>query len=278
MDTSKIQIKDFPAVSNTALMTLYCRAMDYRAKHSILNDKFSFDLYSKIEFDWKTVKKRVRTHDNILTAIRVRKMDQMCKEFLKDHPKGVVVSLGSGLDYRFARIDNGQFTLVELDLSEVFDFKKRIIPPSPRNIFIGKSVTDYSWIKTVKELQNSLQTSVFFIAEGLIPYFEKSDLQELFKNMSIAFPKSRIFFDVCGENTVKMMSKHSGIQDWNVQLKSGFKSGHDFENWGFDFKLIEEWYLSDDPDAKRGLMKLMWIIPMFKYWLFFIHGQFEKST
>ncbi len=248
--------------------------MDYRASAPILNDKFSHDLYTRIEFDWDMVKKKLRRHDFVLTAIRVRKFDQICQQFLKGSPSGIVVSLGAGLDYRFSRIDNGLCTLIELDLPDVLDFKKQLIPSSPRNILIGKSVLEYSWIELLKQKFLLTHAPIYIIAEGLIPYLEPSEVKTLFKKIGENFPQSEIFFDVCGEKTVKMMSKHSGIQDWNVQLKSGFKSGHDLETWGIGFQLLEEWFYPDDPDAKRGLMKLMWVIPMFKYWLFFIRGKF----
>jgi O-methyltransferase involved in polyketide biosynthesis len=273
MNADKILIKDFPAVSKTALMTMYCRAMDYQAKNPILKDKFSYDLYQRIDTDWKGISKNLRGHDYVLTAIRVRKYDRMCQEFINQHPKGIIVSLGAGLDYRFGRIDNGQFTFIDVEFPEVLEFKKQIIPKSSRNVLIGKSVLDYSWIGQVKQLSISLNEPVFFIAEGLIPYLEKNEIKDLFTKMIQSFPQSEFFFDVCGEKTVERMSKHSGIEDWNLKLKSGFNSGKDMEEWGIGFKLLGEWYYPEDPDAKRGLMKLMWVIPAFKSWLYFIHGQ-----
>ncbi len=271
----KIQIMNFPAVSNTSLMTLYCRAMDYKEKRSILKDKFSYDLFNRIEFDWKLVKKNLRNHDRVLIAIRVRKFDEECKNFSKQHPRGIIVSLGSGLDNRFGRIDNGNLTFLEIEFPGLIEFKKKIMPPRPNCVLIGKSVLDYSWIPIVKDISISLGEPVFFIAEGLFPYFEKRELKDLIKILSENFPKSELFFDVCGERTVKFMSKHSGIRDWNLKLKSGFKSGIEIENWGVGFKFLKEWLYPYDPDAKKGLMKLMWMVPMFKYTLFFIHGVLE---
>ena len=277
MEQQQIHISSFPAVSNTALMTLYCRAWDYTRKNSILKDRFSYDLYNRIVFDWKTVKKRIYGHDQILNAIRARKFDRMCTDFLGKHPKGIVVSLGAGLDNRFLRIDNGQCLFIELDLPEVIDFKHQIIIPNERYILIGKSVLDFSWINQVKDYATSNHQPVFFVAEGLFPYLDRAEISELFKRTSEIFPQSEIFFDICGEKAVKMMSKHSGIQDWNLQLKSGFSSGQDLEKLGVGFKLISEWYFPDDPDAKKGLMKLMWIVPLFKKSLYFLYGRLDHE-
>jgi len=269
----EIDVSRFPAVSNTALMTLYARAMDSQAKTPILNDQFSYDLYSRIDTDWKKIKRKMRKRGVILTAVRVRKHDQMCRQFLKLHPNGIIVSLGSGLDYRFGRIDNGTCSLVEIDLPEVTAFKRMVAPSSPRNRLIGKSVLDFSWVAEVKSLSASNQAPFFFIAEGLVPYFEEQEVRELLFQIGRGFPQSEIFFDIFSRRAVKMSSKHSGIEEYGVTLRSGFDSGHDLEALGVGFRLIGEWVFPDDPDARKGWTKLMWIVPFVKRWLYFVHGQ-----
>ncbi len=111
----KIDVSKFPAVSNTALMTLYCRAKDYTSKKSILHDKLAYDLYTHIETDWKKIGRKIFGHDIICTAVRVRKFDRMCQQFLSASPNGIIISLGSGIDHRFGRIDNGTCTFIDLD-------------------------------------------------------------------------------------------------------------------------------------------------------------------
>ena len=254
-------------------MTLYARAIDSQAKRPILSDQFSYELYSRIDADWKKIKRKVRRHDAILTAVRVRKYDQMCRQFLSVHPNGIIVSLGSGLDHRFGRIDNETCSLVEIDLPEVIAFKRMVAPSSDRDRLIGKSVLDFSWITEVKSLSASNHAPVFFIAEGLMPYFEKQEVRQLLSEIGNAFPQSELFFDVASESAVKRFSKHSGIEEYGVALKSGFDSGHDLEALGVGFRLLEEWVFPDDPDARKGFVRLMWIVPSFKRWLYFVHGQ-----
>lgn len=274
----KIIISNFPAVSNTALMTLYARAMDYQLKNPILKDQFSYDLYHRIEFDWSPVKKTLRSIDYTLLPIRIRKFDRMCQQFLSNHPKGIVVSLGAGVDYRFGRIDNGQFTFIEIDFPEVCEFKKKIIPISPRNFFLGQSVLDFSWIRHVQDLANSMHEQVFLIAEGLMCWLDKDEMHKLLENMCTAFPHSELFFDVMGEKGINMLKKKRMIKDWNVKVYRGINTGHDLEAWGVGFKLISEWFLSDDPDAKRGIMKLFWWLmktPTIQRLVYCIYGKTE---
>ncbi|MFX0086135.1 MAG: class I SAM-dependent methyltransferase [Candidatus Hodarchaeota archaeon] len=263
-------------VSKTALMPLYCKAIDYQAKNSILKDKFSYDLYNRIEFDWSIVKKTVRSFDPILMGIRARKFDQMCRQFIEQHPNGIIVSLGSGIDYRFGRIDNNRCYFVDLDFPEVLDFRKLITPISTRNILIGQSILDYSWIKQILELSIEHRVPVFFIAEGVMIYFEIPEIQELLKNLGQAFPQAEIFFDMFSERAKKIAESRLMFKDENVKIKSALNSGKQIEEWGIGFKLLSEWYLSDDPDARRGWMKFVWVIPAVRKLQYFIHGKFEK--
>jgi O-methyltransferase involved in polyketide biosynthesis len=272
----KIQISKFPAVSNTGLIPIYCRAIDYQAKNSILKDKFSYDLYNRIEFDWNIIKKVIRITDPILMAIRVRKFDQMCRQFIEQHPNGIIVSLGSGVDNRFGRIDNNQCYFVDIDFPEVIKFKKFITPISARNIMIGQSVLDYSWIKQIGEFSIEHNAPVFFISEGVMIYFEIPEIQELLKNIHQAFPQTEIFFDMFSERARKMAARKSVFKDLNVKIKTGINSGELMEEWGIGFKVLSEWYYSDDPDAKRGWMKLIWGIPFMKKLHYFVHGTFEE--
>jgi len=272
----KIKISKFPAISKTAFVPLYCKALDYQAKNSILKDKFSYDLYNRIEFDWNLIKKGIRITDPILMGIRVKKFDQMCRQFLEQHPNGIIVSLGSGLDYRFGRIDNNQCYFVDIDFPEVLKFKKLFTPISTRNVLIGQSVLDYSWIKQILELSIEHHAPVFFIAEALMMYLEIPEIQELLKNIHKVFPQAEVFFDIFNKRAQKMADRKSMFKDWNVKIKATLNSGKLMEEWGIGFKVLSEWYYSDDQDAKRGWMKLIWIIPGVKKLQYFIHGKLEK--
>ncbi|MFX1548563.1 MAG: class I SAM-dependent methyltransferase, partial [Promethearchaeota archaeon] len=257
-------------------LPLYCRAIDYQAKNSILKDKFSYDLYNRIEFDWNIIKKTVRSFDPILMGIRVRKFDQMCRQFIEKHPNGIIVSLGSGIDYRFGRIDNNRCYFVDLDFPEVLEFRKLITPISTRNILIGQSVLNYSWIKQILELSMEHRAQIFFIAEGLMVYLEIPEMQELLKNIGQAFPQAEIFFDMFSERAKKLAESKLMFKDLNVKIKSALNSGKLMEKWGIGFKVLSEWYFSDDSDAKRSWMKLIWVIPAVRKLQYFIHGKFEK--
>jgi hypothetical protein len=106
-------------------------------------------------------------------------------------------------------------------------------------------------------------------------YLEIQEIQELLNKIHQIFPQSEMFFDMFSERATRIAARKSMFEDWNAKIKTGLNSGKVMEQWGTGFKILSEWYFSDDPDAKRGWMKLIWIVPTFKKLQYFIHGKFE---
>lgn len=60
-------------------------------------------------------------------ALRGRKYDDYCREFLESHPDGLIVSLGCGLDTRFYRLGLDTSQYIELDLPEMIEIKGTLL-------------------------------------------------------------------------------------------------------------------------------------------------------
>jgi O-methyltransferase involved in polyketide biosynthesis len=80
--------------------------------------------------------------DKVFTLMRVREFDRCALAFLGEHPAGVVVDIGCGLDTRFERLDNGQLEWVGLDLPDVIALRKQLLPEMPRTRLIACSALD----------------------------------------------------------------------------------------------------------------------------------------
>ena len=141
---------------------------------------------------------------------------------------------------------------------------------------IRKSILDYSWFKQTLELSITHHAPVFFIAQGVMIYFAISEIHELLKNICQAFPQAEVFFDIFNERAKKIAGRRLMFKDENVKIKSALNSGKLIEEWGIGFKVLSEWYYSDDPDAKRGWMKFIWVIPAVRKLQYCMHGKFEK--
>jgi O-methyltransferase involved in polyketide biosynthesis len=100
----------------TSLLTLYCHAADARSESPILGDAKSAEIVASIypilaasasPFARYLTCQGLDSHLITHIAMRATRYDTYVKDFLSRHPDGVVVDIGSGLDSRFQRIDNG---------------------------------------------------------------------------------------------------------------------------------------------------------------------------
>ncbi|MGV8129695.1 MAG: class I SAM-dependent methyltransferase [Methanolinea sp.] len=125
------RIADVPA---TALVTLYCHALESQSEDPVLDDPKAVEITTKLNRILSQSKNRL---DRMLAsgnidrnlvihiALRARHYDEYAREFLARHPGGVIVNIGCGLDSRFLRIDDGSVIFYDLDLPEMIDLKKR---------------------------------------------------------------------------------------------------------------------------------------------------------
>ncbi len=56
----------------------------------------------------------------LVGVIRTAVFDVWVRDFLAEHPGGTVVELGTGLNTRFERVDNGTVHWIDLDLPPAF--------------------------------------------------------------------------------------------------------------------------------------------------------------
>lgn len=65
-------------------------------------------------------------------------------------PPGTVGEIGTGLNTRFERVDNGQVHWIDLDLPEVIALRRQFFTDSDRQRMIAGSVLDPAWTDTVR--------------------------------------------------------------------------------------------------------------------------------
>lgn len=88
-------------IQKTLFLTLYAPGCDSRLPNSILNDKASGDLVQRLDYDFT----RFKASPSVVsgTALRARKIDDRVRAFCAQHPDGIVLDLGCGLDTRMLR-------------------------------------------------------------------------------------------------------------------------------------------------------------------------------
>lgn len=172
-------------VPETLLWPLCFRVAEARRDPEFFSDPLAEEITRRIKYDFSKFGRTNAAH-----AIRSKFSDDLIKEFLARHPVSTVVALGEGLETQLWRTDNGHVNWVSIDLPEVIEIRRRLLPSHPRNQILACSAFDPAWLSIVNTTR-----PVFVTAAGLFMYFEREDVLRLLRTIAVRLPGAHIFFD-----------------------------------------------------------------------------------
>jgi O-methyltransferase involved in polyketide biosynthesis len=216
-------------VQATMLLPVYGRAKGSRMFPDILRDDEAIRIVDSMDRDFAQIDKSYGTEYGCLCCLlRAKRLDERCLAYIREHPDGAVVNLGSGLDTTFDRVDNGLIRWHNVDLPDSMAFRHRFIPPKERCTDIARSMFDYAWLDEVKTADGS----VFILAGGLFYYFEEKQIRELVCRMAEHFRTGEVFFDAQSKTAAKISNR--------MVRKSGNK-GSEIKFWVKDAQKLKVW-------------------------------------
>ncbi|MDR0733273.1 MAG: class I SAM-dependent methyltransferase, partial [Dysgonamonadaceae bacterium] len=131
MDTK--EISTLRGVQKTLMFPVWGRAVYSKLYPEILDDKEAIGIINSLDYDFGEIEKAFGEYGGLAYIVRGRKMDDVIKHFISEHPNATVVNIGAGFDTTFSRIDNGAIHWYDMDISEVIALRKKIIPEGARN-------------------------------------------------------------------------------------------------------------------------------------------------
>jgi O-methyltransferase involved in polyketide biosynthesis len=243
-------------VSRTLLVPLACRALESPSMDSIIHDPRAVELFQALGGS-RDFLMGMSGHDLFAAVMRVRQFDYFARNFLVQQPSGLVVDIGCGLDTRFDRLDDGQIHWLGVDLPEVIELRRNLLPDSGRCQTLAKSMLDLSWLDAAAQGNRP----VIFLAEGVFPYFSTAEVKPLLTAMVARFPGGELVFDALSpfmawfHNHTSSVLKRSGTRArWNA------KNPGELEAWGL--RLLERWGYFDKPEPRLGGAGLIRFIPL----------------
>lgn len=254
-------------VSETALITFRSRVNESGKTNPILQDPVGEEcLKAMLALMSDDLRKRVmeRKLNPVLSlhiALRARKYDNLCREFLEEFPEGLIVNLGAGFDTRFWRLGGRDLNYLELDLPGVIAIKRQVLKERVTFSMIEGSVLEEEWITKVKEIQ---ATQVLFIAEGLFMYLPKDLVIKTLKRMGDSFKNSRLIMEVIAEKYTRGIRKK--MVERKIQRGTGTRAGDyyqfgireagEVESYHPGFRVKGEWSYFEDKDLKPAFLQL----------------------
>ncbi|MBQ8620206.1 MAG: class I SAM-dependent methyltransferase [Clostridia bacterium] len=232
------------SVQETLLIPLYGRKMAMDLYPDLFADHACQQLIERIEFEAPPMTGIKAKIGALMAMTRQYDMAEVCRRYLKQHPKAAVINLGCGLDTTFSQADNGLAVSYNLDLPDVICMRNELLPPAKREHNIACDLNDLSWMDAIPFCPGD---GAVFFASGLFYYFKAEDVRRLLCEMAKRFPGGKIVFDATNakglRNMLKIWLKSAGMQ--NVGLYFSVEDEHDLLKWSKDFaSVIRKGYMT----------------------------------
>lgn len=250
-------------VAKTLLIPLYMRYKESNRKDNFFFDQIACQLVDKLDYDFSIFDKATRS--TVGCALRAKYFDEVTTALVNKSQKPIVVQLGCGLDSRHTRMAaniDKEYQFYNLDLDEVIDLREKIITDPKNVINIKSSMFDLDWMQELKTKHP--QADFIFVIEGVLMYFSKSQVKNLFINLANIFSNSNILCDVTSSWMVKNSRRHDAIKHTNCNFKLALDNLYEVEEWSEKISLIKTKHFTEFKQWKlTGVFKstIMRLIP-----------------
>lgn len=213
-------------IQETLLIPLYARACDATSRRSVLSDRRARELVDAIDYDFTRFGGSSLTGSVSRTSI----FDGWVARFLREHPAGTVVELGTGLNTRFDRLDNGQIHWFDLDLPDVIALRRHFFTDSPRCRMLAGSVLDSNWFDVVADSP----APYLFLSEAVLIYLGDTAVRSALTQLAQRFPDSQIAFDTAGQSMVTNQDRNRSLAQVQARLQWVCEDPRDLEPCGLE--------------------------------------------
>jgi len=198
------------AVQETLFIPLAGRARASRRRRPVLRDPKAEEMVASIDYD---AAKYGRGTGGTVTVLRTAIFDFWVRAFLGEHPAGTVVEIGTGLNARFERVDNGAVNWIDLDLPDTIELRRAFFTDTGRRRMVAASVLDEAWLQTVAGLPGPY----FFVAEGVLVYLPEDEVTKVLARIAERFPGALVALDTYHRRTYDQqhrMAARRNIAAW----------------------------------------------------------------
>jgi O-methyltransferase involved in polyketide biosynthesis len=187
------------AVQQTLFIPLAARARAAQRRPPLLRDPKAVEIAGLVDIDAKYG----RGAGGSVTVLRTLVMDAWVRDFLARNPAGTVAEIGTGLNSRFERVDNGQVHWIDLDLPDSIELRRRFFADTDRRRMVAASVTGEEWLPIIARSPGPY----FFVADGVLAYLTEEQVSTFLTRIKNHFPNARIALDTFPRRTFDQQRK-----------------------------------------------------------------------
>jgi O-methyltransferase involved in polyketide biosynthesis len=231
------------AVQETLFIPLAARARETQRKHPVLRDPKAVEMVRSIDYD---AAKYGRGAGGPVTVLRTAIIDFWVRSFLAAHPAATVVELGTGLNTRFERVDNGQVHWFDLDLPDTIDLRRNFFADTDRRRMIAASALDEDWLPAVARGRGPY----FFVADGVLVYLPEDQVMATLARIAERFPGALLALDTYPKQTFDRQHRLAARKGIDARWAWACDDPRSLERFGFE--VMESATLTRPPRAMRG--------------------------
>ena len=217
------------AVQETLFIPLAARARETQRKHPVLRDPKAVELAQSIDYD---AAKYGRGAGGSVTVLRTAIIDFWVRSFLAAHPAATVVELGTGLNTRFERVDNGQVHWFDLDLPDTIDLRRNFFADTGRRRMIAASALDEDWLPVVAQSRGPY----FFVADGVLAYLKEEQVTATLARLAERFPGALIALDTYPKQTFDRQHRLAAKKDMDARWAWACDDPRSLERLGLEVR------------------------------------------
>ena len=229
------------AVQQTLFIPLAARARETRRKRPMLLDPKAAEILAAVDFD---TEKYGRGWGGGVTVVRTAIFDCLVSDFLNEHPGGTVVEIGTGLNTRFDRVDNGQVHWIDLDLPDTIELRRRFFADTGRRRMVAASVLDQDWLPIVQASPGPYLFSV----EGVLAYLAQAP--QVIARIAGQFPGALIVVDTYSQRMLEQQHKQAARKNMPALWAWSCDDPRTLESLGVE--VVQEAAVTRPPPALRS--------------------------
>lgn len=235
--------------SKTLFIPLLGKALMSR-DNLFLHDPKAEEIITKIDYDFSSLKQSKWL--SMFMSVRALLIDELCNQYIANHPNATIIHLGCGLDSRCLRVNQRYKKWYDVDYENVINIRKTFYSEDSSYKMIGSSVTGNQWLEQIEKNDNTL-----VVAEGLTMYLSEEEIKVLISKISDTFGSVYLLLDAYTKKGVRSSKIKNPVNQMKAEIKYGFDNPIDFLSLNEKLEYIATHLIKKDTNNLHGLTKFI---------------------
>jgi len=238
--------------SKTLFIPLLGKALMSKEK-IFLNDPKAEEIMGRVDYDFKSLKQSKWL--SMYMSMRALILDELCNQYISEHPEATILHLGCGLDSRCLRVQQTFRTWYDVDYEKVIAIRQQFYDPDPQHQMIGSSVTtDYQWLDRIESWREG---HVLVVAEGLTMYLTEEEVKELLSQLHKKFGAVHLLFDAYSTKGIKASKIKNPVNQMDAKVYYGLDTPEEFLSLNPHLGYVATHLIKKDDNALHGSTKFI---------------------